>query len=168
MRAALYVAIVGCALVLGGCSAPYTPTTDRPMELITEFTTQNSLSIVNAQESTAANDIGRNIIANFREWTGVAVKITEREVTKRGARIESGAPRSLSLAVTQVRFPSSFATLSTEIDLRVETGHGYTRTYTGKNKSVLVAAVNRQIDGAMMRVVAEMLRDPRIISYLTE
>ena len=50
----------------------------------------------------------------------------------------------------------------------VETGGGYRSTYTGRNGSAMMANAERQIDGAMMRVVVEMLKDPAIVRYLTE
>jgi hypothetical protein len=170
MKPALSIAVIGCVFILGSCAlTPYTPTTDRPMEPIIEFTTTNSLSLINGQDPKAEIDlISRRVVANLRAWTDTAIKITARELKKRRARVAPGEKRSLRLIVTHARDADGFLTKGFEIDMLVQTGDGYVRTYTGRNSSALVAVIKRQIDGAMMRVVAEMLKDPKIISYLTK
>jgi uncharacterized lipoprotein YajG len=155
------------ALALGGCASPYTPSPDRPLEPITEFTSQQMLSIVNAQESTADVTSGP-FVANRRAWTDVAIQIAERELKARGVRIAPSAQRSLRLAVTDFRYNVGFVTLETSIDMRVDTGGGYTATYSGKNSAVMAANPRQLVDGAMMRVVAEMLKDPNVVRYLTQ
>jgi hypothetical protein len=52
------------------------------------------------------------------------------------------------------------------LTLSAETGDGYIGTYTGNNQSP--ANINRAADGAVMRAVAEMLRDGKIVDYLTK
>ncbi len=146
---------------------PYTPSPNHRFEPIPEFTSQHSLSIVNAQESTNEINIG-DILANRKAWTGVAIQITERELKARGIRIDPGASRSLRLAITAGRHSVGMVSSETQIDMRVETGDGYSATYTGKNGSVLVYMPYRRMDGLMMRVVVEMLKDPKIVRYLTQ
>jgi hypothetical protein len=50
--------------------------------------------------------------------------------------------------------------------LTAETNHGYVKTYIGDNRSP--ATIYRAADGAVMRAVAEMLRDSHIVDYLTK
>lgn len=51
-----------------------------------------------------------------------------------------------------------------ETSLRVETGDGYVNEYVAKAGSP--TTLQRAVDGAVMRVVAAMLRDRNIIRYL--
>lgn len=155
-------------LALSGCaSSPYTPSPDRPFEPIPEFTSQQSLLIVNAQDDATEIEVGP-FLANRRAWTDVAIQIAERELKKRGVRFTPGAPRSLRLSVTDVRFNVGWVRIETQIDMRAVTGDGYIGRYTSRNSSVMAAIPKRQMDGAMMRAVVEMLKDPKIVSYLTQ
>ena len=156
------------ALLLTGCTTPYIPSADRPFEPITEFTSEARVELVNAQPKTEEHDFGGNMSANYNAWTDVAITIASREMKKRGVQIESGADRTLSLSVNEARYRVGWVKISTEIDMQVVTGGGYTGNYTSRNSSTMVAAPKRQVDGAMMRVVVEMLKDPEIIRYLTE
>jgi hypothetical protein len=154
-------------LVLAGCASSYTPSPDRPFEPIPEFTSQQSLLIVNAQDDTTEVKTGPFLV-NRRAWTDVAIQIAERELKKRGVRFTQSASRSLHLTVTNVRYEVGLVKIETQIDMRVVTGDGYTGRYTSRNSSVMAAVPRRQVDGAMMRAVVEMLKDPKIVSYLTQ
>ena len=136
------------------------------MEPIIEFTSQHSLSIVNDQASTEEISVN-GMIVNLKAWTDVAIQIAQRELKARGVRFDTGARRSLRLSVMEVRRSTEWVWIESQIDMQVETGGGYSAKYTGKNSSAMVANVQRQADGAMMRVVVEMWRDSKIISYLT-
>ena len=52
------------------------------------------------------------------------------------------------------------------VTLRAETDDGCVGTYTGSNQTP--ANLYRAADGAVMRAVAEMLRDGKIVDYLTK
>jgi len=161
-------AILLLLVAIVGCKSPYTPNPDRPFEPIPEFTSQASLSLVNVQEDTSQHPIGRSFLANYKEWTDVAIQIADRELSKRGMQIGSDASRSLELSVTKARYRVGFVKITTDIEMSVKAGNGYTATYTGVNTAVLAAVPKRQVDGAMMRVVVEMLKDPEIVAYLTQ
>jgi hypothetical protein len=156
------------ALNLASCTTPYTPGTDRPFEPITEFTAQGAVALVNAQPVTEESKFGGGMSANYNAWTDVAIQIASRELSARGLTITPDAGRTLSLSVNEARYRTGWVKISTEIDMVVVTGDGYTGNYTSRNSSTMVAAPRRQVDGAMMRVVVAMLKDPEIIRYLTE
>lgn len=153
-------------LALVGCKSPYTPSPDRPFEPIPEFTSQASLSLANVQADESQHKIGGPFLANYKEWTDVAIQIADRELAARGMQIGPGGSRNLELSVTKARYRVGWVKITTDIELSVKAGNGYTATYTGVNSSVLAAAPKRQIDGAMMRVVVEMLKDPELVAYL--
>lgn len=167
VRAAVLLAV---ALFLAACASPYTPNTDRPFEPITEFTTKATVSLVNTQTSTEEHKLmgGFNgITANYKTWTDVAIEIAARELKSRGATLAAGSGKTIQMAVTSARYHIGWVMIETQVDMRVETGDGYVATYAGKNSSVMGAIPKRQMDGCMMRVVVEMLNDPKIVEYLT-
>src|SRR5262245_23501655 len=157
------------ALFLGACSAvSYTPKPDRPFEpLPAEFKSSHRVTLKNAQPATEEVE-GGHWLVNRHAWTDVAITITQREVTARGMTVADGAPKVLQLCLESAKTETGFVMISSEVVMRVETGDGYKATYTGLNSSAMFAAVERQIDGAMMRVVVAMLSDPKIVKYLSE
>lgn len=156
------------ALSLAGCaSSPYTPSADRTFEDIPEFQVLQGVELSNGQPSTDPLEVGGRMIANLREWTDVAIEIAGRELGHRGARI--GEPgKSLELAVTGAVHDRGWWTLSTTIDMHVRAGNGFEADYRGVNSAAMTPSPGYQADGAMMRVVKELLSDPEIVRYLTD
>ena len=106
--------------------------------------------------------------ANLNAWTGVAIDIAARELAKRGMQIaKKDAPKTLTLSVQSAQSKAGWGNVGSKIVMRAETSDGYTATYTGHNSSGFAAILDRQIDGAMMRVVVEMLKDPKIVAFIT-
>lgn len=167
MRSRPFLTVSFC-LFFGACGAvSYTPKPDRPFEAIPEFKSSHQVTLMNAQPSTE-EVAGGHWLVNRNAWTEVAVAITQRELTARGMTVTAGAPKVLKLSVDSANTASGWVKISSEIVMNVETGGGYKATYTGRNSSAMAANLERQIDGAMMRVVVEMLKDPAIVKYLTE
>lgn len=159
-------------LGLSGCSRTqnYTPVASTfKMDSIKEFSTNNSISLINTQKST--NNIQfatRGAITfqgNLKEWTNTAIEITKRELTKRNMTIkDEDISKKLKLSIEMARGTFGFWVMRTEIRLMVETEDGYNNVYIGDNRSPM--SLYRAVDGAVMRAVASMLNDPKIISYL--
>jgi hypothetical protein len=163
-----FALLVACLLGLGACTRPYTPKPGRVMEPITEFTASGSILLRNVQSSTTPMPLkGLSYTANYAKWTDVAIEIAERELTKRGMQRSNDATKSLDLSIVNVEFVTTAMTFTTNISMRVEAGNGHTAAYTGSNKSWVAAYIPAQIDGALTRVVREMLNDPAIVAYLT-
>ena len=147
-------------LFAAACSSPpYTPKGDLPFEPIPEFKTKHTIELENAQPSVTPVEIGDGWRANYNAWTGVAIEIATRELDKRGARFGPGSERRLKLSVTRAHYEAGVA----EIELRVETGDGHRAIYTGKNTP---ADEDRPIDGAVMRAVVQLLKDPQVVNHL--
>lgn len=153
--------------LLGACATSYTPSPDRPFEAIAqEFTSSHPIALRNAQPATEEVRSGPWYI-NYNAWTGVAIAIASRELSKRGMTAAADAKKTLDLAVQFATTESGFVKITSTVVMAVTTGDGYSATYTGLNSSAMVADTKRQVDGAMMRVVVQMLNDPKIVEYLT-
>lgn len=158
-------------LLLGACASPtpYTPDPGRPFEAIAaEFHSTNTVVLENAQPATGPVESKcEHWLIDYSAWTDVAITITQRELTARGMTVGASSARRLKLSVESASTDVGWWTIASEIVMRVETGDGYTATFKGLNSSAFAANPERQIDGAMMRVVVAMLSDPRIVAYLT-
>ena len=165
----LLISVVG--IYLGGCSHHYVPDPSTfDFEEIDEFVSTKSITIVNDQPF--ADDVlflsarGHDHYGNFQKWTEIAIVITKRELTKRGMNVVNKSPKLLKMAIMSAEGSMGFWQAFCEISLKVETGNGYVNTYFAKAGSP--ATIYRPVDGAVMRVVAVMLRDQKIIRYLQE
>jgi hypothetical protein len=81
--------------------------------------------------------------------------------------VRNDGAKTIKLAVMSAKTTMSGWWVETVINMEAETKDGYVGTYTGKNGSAVAYAIERQTDGALMRTVAAMLRDPKIVAYLT-
>ena len=158
-------------IILTSCTLTYQPRPDTfKIEPITEFSSPVTISIINVQPDNVdrihlTTDLGSTISGSMKSWTDTAIAITNRELTARGATLLDNAPRKLELAVISIEGETSFSAFRYKTQLKVKTGSGYEATYIGDNQSP--ATVYRAADGAVMRAVSAMLKDPVIVKYIT-
>lgn len=141
------------------------------MDAIEEFSSNNSVSLINGQTSTNDVQFASKGIAKFtgnlQEWTDTAIQITKRELSKRNMNVTNeDVSKKLKLSIETVNGTFGSWVIRTELRLNVETGDGYKNFYIGDNRSP--ANIFRASDGSVMRAVAAMLNDPNIILYLKE
>jgi len=154
-----------------GCTHHYVPNASTfRLDDIHEFSSANSISLENAQTATVdvlfATNAGHEFYGNLQKWTETAMAITQRELTKRGMQVTDNTSKKMKLSVSSVKGTFGFAVIRIETTLKAETSDGYVNTYMGDNRSP--ATIYRAADGAVMRAVAEMLRDRKIVEYLIE
>ena len=154
---------------LGGCTHHYIPNPSTfKLDQINEFSSQNAISLINAQES--SDDVlflhfgAHKYFGNLQKWTDTAIAITKRELADREMNIVEDSPKSLKLSIETAKGTIGLYVARCETTLRAETGDGYVQTYKGDNRSPVT--IYRAADGAVMRAVVEMLRDEKIIAYL--
>jgi len=172
MNRLIRISAVGLLATLAACARHFVPDPDIPFDPIPAFSTSNSVLLQNVQGSVEPYPLvlssrGR-YYANRREWTDVAIHIAARELTRRGMELNDKSSRTLKLSIESVVTETGTAKVETRIEMKMETGSGYSATYVGRNNSVLVSVYERQVSGALMRAVAEMLKDPQVVAYLTK
>lgn len=167
----LYPALVlALALtVLTGCARSYTAQPDTyDMEILPEFTPSGPVTLVNNQPSTKeivyATDGVQEFKANLHDWTDTAITIVEREITLRGGSVGPTASKELELAIVSVTTTTGGWGWRTFTNLDVTTGDGYRNRYVGEGPSI---SAFRAADASVMRAVAEMFRDEKILEYLS-
>jgi hypothetical protein len=161
--------LIGVSLLcFSGCSFfHYKPSDSHPFEEIQEFSSKNSVTLINGQSTEKGRFFGLRY-ANFNAWTDVAISIAERELTKRGLSVVKDAPKTLIMSIESANSGTGPITITSQIVMLVKTSDGYSATYTGEDRSVIIGLPHRQMSTALMRVVANMLNDPQIISFLTK
>jgi len=157
--------------VTAGCTHHYVPNAKTfKLDDIHEFSSTNSIWLENAQTDSEdllfATNGGHKFYGNLKGWTETAMAITERELTKRGMLVTGSASKKLKLSVSSIKGTFGFAVVRVETTLKAETSDGYVNTYIGDNRSP--ATIYRAADGAVMRAVAEMLRDGNILDFLSK
>lgn len=165
LRRFALASLLGC---LGACATAYTPSPDRPFEPIAqEFTSSQRVTLRNVQTKTEPETSGPWKI-DYHAWTDVAIQIAKRELEKRGVQIVPDAQKTIDLAVQFATTETGWVKITSTITMTAATGNGHSATYTGVNSSAMAANTKRQIDGALMRVVVQLLSDPLIVEYLTK
>lgn len=169
-RISLIFAVLAITLISASCVHHYTPRSSTyDLDAIDEFTSPDAIAIINGQpsdEDFLVVEAGiHEHFGKLSEWTEAAVEVTERELAERGMQVTDAAQKRLTLTITTASSEFGMWVIRTVTYLKVETGNGYTQVYTGDNRSP--SDLMRSIDGAIMRSVAEMLRDPEIVDYLT-
>lgn len=160
--------LMGVAILCaGGCGTTYYQPNANPVEGVQAFSSNGSIALVNGQPSTEPVPFSKGLHANLNAWTDVAIGMAEREITQRGLTVAKDATKSLTLSLTSAQTNFGFVMITSQIEMNVKTSEGYTATYTGQDKSAMAGNPRRQMDTALARVVAEMLNDPKIISFLS-
>ena len=158
-------------LVTVGCTHHYVPNASTfKLDDIREFSSTNSIWLENAQTDSEdllfATQGAHKFYGNLQKWTKTAMTITEQELTKRGMLVTANSSKHLKLSVSSINGTFGFWVVRVETTLEVETADGYVNTYIGDNRSP--AGLYRAADGAVMRAVAEMLRDGNIVDFLSK
>ena len=154
----------------------YTPKPDTHSldPIAQEFTSNKTLSVVNEQMDNSEqlyweNWSGkRRFHANHQKWTDVAIQVLNRELNARNATITEGTEDSIGLAIVNVKLIPHTATIESQVTLQVNLSNGYSESYLGINSVVFLGHdYKRQMDGAIMRAVAAMLSDPKVVAFVS-
>jgi hypothetical protein len=157
----------------GGCAHTFVPSMGEDFEpgTIPEFESKNAVKLVNVQTDTESVTFLRSMwdyyLANRQECSDVAIAIVKRELSKRGMQILDNGAKSLKLSVETVD-SSGAGYWEVFVRLRVEAGNGYIAEYEGTSDAWTPYTATGAADGALSDSVVNMLKDPKIIEYLTK
>lgn len=156
-------------VVFCGCTHHYVPR-EYPINpvLVPELSVSQPVSLINVQTDNKDILIGKNMghkwMGNLTKWTDVAVGLLQTELQKRDINVTEDAPKVLKLSITQAEIIPGAWAIRCILNLKVETGDGYTVDLEGNNASP--ATLYRAVDGAVTRAVTALLNDDNILSYL--
>ena len=152
----------------------YQPNPDRfPLGPIIEFSANKAIDLINGQDSERNEYLAhigsrygsRSVYANPKAWTDTAIAILQRELNNRLTRVVKGAEKKLILSVERVNVEQGFAAWRCFVHMKAETGDGYAKMFVGEARS---GDVFRAADAALIRAVAEVLKDYDIWKYRQE
>lgn len=155
-------------LCVAGCGTTYYQPNALPVEGVKAFSAKGSIALINGQPSTEPIPFIDTLHSNLNAWTDIAINMTASELSQRGLTVSKDAARSLTMSIMSAKTTIGFVMFNTQIVMNVKTSGGYAATYTGRDKSAMAGNPRRQMDTALARVVAEMLNDPEIVSFLSD
>lgn len=168
MKKAVMSLMGAVVICVAGCGSTYYQPNALPVGGIKAFSAKGSIALVNGQPSRDTVPFSSTLHANLNAWTDVAVGMTENELLQRGLTVSKEAAKSLTISITSAKTTIPFMRVSSQIEMYVRTSSGYTATYTGKEVSAFTGDPMRQMDAALANVVAELLNDPEIVSFLSD
>lgn len=170
--------LVGLMLLIAmssGCAVFHVPKPD-PIAAgaIPQIQGKGTIALVNGQPDKTVQTLGRAGLANLKgdlhSWTEAAVNVLGAEVEKAGLKIQAGGAKSIKVTVLEVKlgvsgvdFVASIAKGSVRI--RVETGDGYVKEYVGEKNNLHPPTA---CDKALTEAVLQVLKDTRIVAYLSQ
>ncbi len=153
---------------LSGCTQ-YVPIADpiRPW-MVPEFKSNQAITLENVQKSKKAviGPRGDNkAMGDLYNWTDAVIKMLKTELENRNMKVSVGAEKLLRLSVHRAYTSRGFYVAVCVVDLKVETGNGYTNVFKGNNKS---PSRTRACNFAITKAVEAMLSDKTILAYITQ
>jgi hypothetical protein len=105
------------------------------------------------------------VVGKPAEWTAAAVEAVRANLSARGATLTAGAPRSLTITMTEARVKTVpvVGGAKTRIVLTVSTPDGLNGTFEGADSSM---APLSSVNGAMTDAVKKLLMDPAVDAYV--
>lgn len=176
MKIKLHLIAVSCLLLASGCTHYLHPENAADLDQrlrdvsgkIRDFHGSGSVTLVNGQ--TADDQYlffkagGHSHYGNRREWTDAIIRLTERELAKRGLHI-SGNGKRVTMAVESIQTEPGFWTADTKAVLKVQVGGGFSATYTGTSTGGNLGNLSNE---SLVNAVAEMLNDSRFVAAITK
>lgn len=158
----ILIGFVGCAQHLVIEQYPMKP------GMVPEFSGNQPVALVNAQANTDNVNAGSasmvKYTANTHQVTETAIQVLETELEKRNIDTSEDADKQLRLAVQDATIVYGFGTYRCILHLKAETGDGYNGNFEGNNVSP--HNPERACGGSVLRAVAAMLNDDKILAYL--
>lgn len=150
----------------------YEPNPDAfPLGSIIEFSANKDIDLISGQlspEQIAVAQLGHrrgSLFVSPMAWTDTAIAILRREFNSRLTRVVQGAEKKLILSVERVSVEQGAGGWQFLVHMKAETGNGDVKTFVGEAQA---RSVSRAADAALIRAVAEVLKDYDIWKYRQE
>jgi hypothetical protein len=161
--------LIGFILIgFSGCATYYQPSAELQIINTAEFSSTNSLTLINGQPSTEQVLFYSRGYANLNAWTDVACAIIQRELTSHDLKVVKGASKTITLSIKSAKTEVGMHVARSHISMSAKTSDGYSATYVGRDMSAGgYANPSGQMDTALVRAIGELLNDPQMIKFLT-
>jgi hypothetical protein len=134
-----------------------------------EIVSEKPLTLINTQNSNSEVllvKIGiHSHYIDLKQFTGTAISTIKTALKKRNIRVTENSDKQLKLSVIKVDFVQGWWALDCYVLLKVETGDGYIKEYTGQSTNV---DMHVTVNAALNHAVEAMLNDGPILTYLKQ
>jgi hypothetical protein len=156
-----------------GCAMSHIPKAE-PVDTgtVPQIQGKGVISIVNVQSDKSVRELGRagygKLQGDLFTWTDAAVQLLGTEMQKAGLSVQANGEKSIKIAVLDVKLGVSgidfvAALAKGNVTIKVETGDGYTKEYTGEKNAIQPP---NACEKALTEAVVNMLKDGKIVEYL--
>jgi hypothetical protein len=170
------LAVVAMSIAMtSGCAVLHVPKAD-PVAAgaIPAIHGKGTVSLVNSQSDKTVRTLGRagfgKLQGDLYSWTEAAIVLLGTEVEKAGLKVQSGGEKTIKVTVVEVKLGVSgidfvAAIAKGNVRIKVETGDGYVKEYSGEKNALQPPS---SCDKALTEAVSNVLKDARIVSYLSK
>lgn len=171
-RLSIYLMVILIATVLFGCGRTNMVVAKRypvDQKMIPEFTSDNGITLINAQKDQSAFLMGKQFdhkfVANLHQYTEIAIETLEGELKNKNIPVEPNAEKKLRIAVTKVHFEERWLKgFLCDAFIEINTDDGYTAEIDGHDTNAWILLPC--IYGALNHAVVAVLNDDKVIEYL--
>ena len=172
------IVLLTLSLVPSGCISYTCTPSPRPVPAADVSTLRgvHPIAVVNATP-----DAGRTLVIryishrwymNLHDLAECAVSTVGQALASQNINVDGHAAKSLQLSVAEanatIGFSMGVANLHALVILRVKTGAGREKEYTGRQNYISLYTTTVAIEQAMAHCIVQMLNDKDIIAYLEQ
>jgi PBP1b-binding outer membrane lipoprotein LpoB len=163
---------VAVLFVLSGCHSIRTNTKASilPDNAVSKINVDGSVSLKNVAEKKGDIMIrksgGWKVYADLYKYTDSAIGTAKNVLEKQNIKVADNADKVLELAVYDTKFVNNVFSETVSLRLRVRTGDGQEKEYTGAKDHGNLFSTTRAMEMALSQCVKQMLSDKDIVYYL--
>ena len=158
---------IGILLMVSACAYHMVPASCYIQDgELAKVTTEHRVSLVNDQPRTGEKELGVHWNGDFNQFADTAIIVLKDALGKNDVIIINDADKLIKLSVNSASVNMEFWDFRADISLKVETGSGLRKDFTGYQIYAFGAQSTWAMERAITYAVMEILKDPDILSYL--
>ena len=168
----LFLFILILPFLLSACSHVVYPRGPIPvgMDKVGRIDTHQEISLINkvaeSKLTLAAVQGYDKFLVDYKHWTDLIVDQLKTELAKRGVQVKPQGDHTFNISTTNIRYFWGAWAVRCIVNVRVERSDGaWSKEYEGNNAG---HQINRATDGAVHKVVAEIIGDYGFTKALQE
>ena len=154
-------------LFLNGCSVTIGTNPDAypfPSEEVFDVSPGISVSVTNFYTAPEQVELASNVYCDLAHFTETAITMVRRELSNKGLLMSSTGEKSIILRMAHPSWVRGAWTMKGRVTLEAELGDGEKLSIDGESQTGGNAM--RAFNGAILRAVTGLLKDPSLAAYL--
>ena len=158
--AVLVLFLNGCTLTVGTNPDAYS----FPSEEVFEVTPGTSVSVTNSYTAAERVELGSRVYCDLAQFTHTAITMVQRELSSKDLRMSPTGDKTIILRMAYPNWVRGTWTMKGRVTLQAELGNGEKLSVDGESQTG--GNVMRAFNGAILRAVTGLLKDPTLAAYL--